>query len=105
VGHFAAERVSDPEISESVTAGGEMATIESVGRKPAKLSPEFRRSLRRVARRRAQAERDFRDVVLSGMASGESIAAMAREIDPTGETVDRKLLWAWIQAWTKDGDG
>lgn len=81
-----------------------MATIDRVGRKQAKLSPEFRRRLRRVTGRRADAERAFRDVVLQGMAAGESIAAMARTIDPTGELVDRKLLWAWIQTWTRERD-
>jgi hypothetical protein len=76
------------------------ATIPAVGRKPSELDPAFRRDLRRVIRRRAEAEAGLKDVVLRGMADGQSVAAMAREFGEDG--IDRRLLWAWIQAWTRD---
>ena len=68
----------------------------------AKLEPAFARELRRTTRRRADAERAFRDVILRGVSEGMSIAAMAREIDPSGETVSRQLVWQWVQAWTRE---
>jgi transposase-like protein len=73
------------------------------GRK-AQLEPQFARELRRVTRRKDDAERAFREVVLRGVSEGMSIAAMAREIDPSGE-ISRKLLWQWIQAWIRESEG
>ena len=75
----------------------------STTRKLKKVSPGLRKELARATYQRAQAERAFRSTILRGVRDGESIAAMARVIDPTGETVDRRLLWAWIQNW-QNGD-
>ena len=66
------------------------------------LETAFAAELRRVTRRKNDAEEAFREVILRGRSEGMSLAAMAREIDPSGE-ISRQLLWNWVQSWENGG--
>lgn len=71
-------------------------TIERMGRTPGKLSPEYRRRLRRVAKRAGDAEEAFRQTVREGLDAGEPMSAIARELGLT-----KQVLWARVRSWGK----
>lgn len=77
-----------------------MTSSDGNGRK-GYVDPKIARELRRVAKQRRKAEQELKDAVLRGVAEGNSIAGMARVLDPAGG-ISRKLLWQWIQIWTEE---
>lgn len=72
-------------------------TIERMGRAPGKLSPEFRRQLRRASKRAGAAEDALRQTVREGLEAGEPLSAIARELGLT-----KQVLWARVRSWEKE---
>jgi DNA-binding NarL/FixJ family response regulator len=72
------------------------ATVAAV-RQALPLTSEQARQLRRALDRAERAEEELRSTVLSLIREGASVAAIARELG-----VSRQTLWARIQSWSEE---
>lgn len=70
--------------------------LAPMGRPVSELSTEYRRALRRAARRSQTAETELRAQILAGIDAGEPQAAIARELG-----IGRDVLWARLKSWER----